>query len=242
MFHCDKCDMCLLKVYKATHACRADMLRKDCPVCLEVRRPYPPMLLVPLLWRHVETDIAWLQWRCSSTCLTRGQAARGCRVAIHCTARAWIRCSSPTGACGMRGPRAVAQPVPARVRDAVSPRVCRLKCPLCSKSILRDMSRFNRMKDLELASTIMPPEYARHRRRVLCNDCEKVRGVCAFVGIALGMCVTAGFTTQESVRFFHVAGHKCSHCGGYNTQIIAGAEPVARGQVCQVASRHVTRV
>ena len=66
------------------------------------------------------------------------------------------------------------------------------------------MSRFNRRMDLEILRTVMPDDYARHRRRVLCNDCEK-----------------------ESVRFFHVIGHKCSHCGGYNTRIIAGASLVA---------------
>lgn len=73
---------------------------------------------------------------------------------------------------------------------------------MCSKSMLRDMSRFNRRMDMEILRTVMPEDYARHRRRVLCNDCEK-----------------------ESVRFFHVIGHKCSHCGGYNTRVTAGEAP-----------------
>lgn len=70
------------------------------------------------------------------------------------------------------------------------------KCPLCSKSIV-EMDNINNILDLEVASTQMPEEYKNMDVPILCNECHK-----------------------ESIVKFHVMGHKCTHCGGYNTRKI----------------------
>ncbi|KAF8062955.1 RZPF34 [Scenedesmus sp. PABB004] len=81
-----------------------------------------------------------------------------------------------------------------------------ITCPLCLKCILGpdDQARMWRYLDQQVADTPMPEEYRHVRVSVLCNDCGH-RGEAAF----------------------HVVGHKCSGCGGYNTRRVgaaAGAE------------------
>ena len=46
-----------------------------------------------------------------------------------------------------------------------------------------------------VANTVMPQEYRDLKVRVMCNDCQ-----------------------VRSEVPFHVAGYKCSGCGGYNTR------------------------
>lgn len=68
------------------------------------------------------------------------------------------------------------------------------KCPLCSISLV-DMTKYNILIDNEIANNPMPEEYKDVEQKVLCNDCNKT-----------------------STVPFHFIGHKCSHCGSYNTK------------------------
>jgi hypothetical protein len=68
-------------------------------------------------------------------------------------------------------------------------------CPLCFKSIVEIDWTF---QDQLLAAQPMPQEFANARSNILCNDCGK-KGEVAF----------------------HFIGHKCSHCGSYNTKKIS---------------------
>ncbi|CAL9192052.1 unnamed protein product [Musa hybrid cultivar] len=78
----------------------------------------------------------------------------------------------------------------------------RYSCPVCSKSVC-DMSKYWRKLDEEIAATIMPEDY-RYKVWILCNDCNNVSEV-----------------------FFHIVGHKCSHCLSYNTRTIANPPTVS---------------
>lgn len=69
------------------------------------------------------------------------------------------------------------------------------KCPLCSKSII-NTDKLVEMIDIEIEQTPMPPDLD-FNISILCNDCS---------------------TTTE-VKF-HVVGHKCPNCKGYNTRKI----------------------
>ncbi|GAX79413.1 hypothetical protein CEUSTIGMA_g6854.t1 [Chlamydomonas eustigma] len=67
-------------------------------------------------------------------------------------------------------------------------------CPVCSKTYM-NMNRMWRHMDTLVAETPMPEEHRGIQVALLCNDCNR--------------------------RFeapFHVVGHKCSGCGGYNTK------------------------
>lgn len=68
------------------------------------------------------------------------------------------------------------------------------KCPLCLKSIV-DMEQMDKVIDAEVQATEMPNEYKDMDVQILCNECHK-----------------------ESTAKFHIFGHKCSHCGCYNTR------------------------
>lgn len=68
------------------------------------------------------------------------------------------------------------------------------KCPYCSKAMI-DISSMYKFLDHEIASVQMPDEYKDVIYDILCNECEK-----------------------KSQCKFHVAGLKCSLCGGYNTR------------------------
>ncbi|XP_057964814.1 E3 ubiquitin-protein ligase MIEL1 isoform X1 [Malania oleifera] len=70
------------------------------------------------------------------------------------------------------------------------------RCPRCSKSVF-DMSRTWEILGAEIEATAMPEEY-HYEVPILCNDCNKT-----------------------SRAFFHILGHKCSHCNSYNTRVIA---------------------
>ncbi|KAJ0980690.1 hypothetical protein J5N97_008945 [Dioscorea zingiberensis] len=67
-------------------------------------------------------------------------------------------------------------------------------CPICSKSTM-DMSAIWRQLDLEIEATVMPEIYRDKKVWILCNDCNN--------------------TTEV---LFHILGHKCEHCGSYNTR------------------------
>ncbi|KAK2990578.1 hypothetical protein RJ640_019858, partial [Escallonia rubra] len=69
------------------------------------------------------------------------------------------------------------------------------RCPICSKSAL-NMSLAWEGLDEEIEATPMPEDY-RREVPVLCNDCN-----------------------ATSSAWFHILGHKCSHCGSYNTRVI----------------------
>ncbi|XP_006291570.2 E3 ubiquitin-protein ligase MIEL1 isoform X1 [Capsella rubella] len=76
------------------------------------------------------------------------------------------------------------------------------RCPICSKSMV-DMSSSWQLLDLEISLTKMPVEY-NFEVAILCNDCNK-----------------------GSKVMFHILGHKCEHCGSYNTrQISTPQDPV----------------
>eukprot|EP01139_Manchomonas_bermudensis_P005500 Amastigsp_a175225_370.p1 type:complete len:348 gc:universal Amastigsp_a175225_370:1103-60(-) len=95
-----------------------------------------------------------------------------------------------------------------------------LACPLCSKSLYKDMSSVWEHYDALLQIYQMPPEYASARALVLCNDCG-----------------------ERSTVPFHFQAMKCGapgECGSYNTRVIStenmpngiqapitGAEPAA---------------
>ncbi|KAK3041462.1 hypothetical protein RJ639_000439 [Escallonia herrerae] len=78
--------------------------------------------------------------------------------------------------------------------------LCQLwyRCPICSKSAL-NMSLAWEGLDEEIEATPMPEDY-RREVPVLCNDCN-----------------------ATSRAWFHIFGHKCSHCGSYNTCVIMAA-------------------
>ncbi|GAB2281499.1 E3 ubiquitin-protein ligase miel1 [Dionaea muscipula] len=73
------------------------------------------------------------------------------------------------------------------------------RCPICSKSVT-DMSRMWRILEDEIEATAMPEEY-RYQVSILCNDCN-----------------------CNSRVFFHIIGHKCSHCNSFNTRVISNTE------------------
>jgi len=106
-------------------------------------------------------------------------------------------------------------------------------CPLCSKSMVSDAAMLTRQKDREIASTPMPRRMQNARRRVLCNDCRQVRSLacpplCLLGGlrvVEVSILYSSRFgpwSAQKSVRPFHIVGHKCAHCGGYNTVVVEG--------------------
>ena len=70
-----------------------------------------------------------------------------------------------------------------------------IKCPLCSKSTVDTTSLFE-LYDREIELTPMPDEL-RIDVKITCNDCN----------------------LQSDVKF-HIIGHKCTHCGSYNTKQI----------------------
>ncbi|KAF5841208.1 zinc-ribbon-domain-containing protein [Dunaliella salina] len=72
-------------------------------------------------------------------------------------------------------------------------------CPSCNKNYLSEasMERVWESMDAAVASTPMPPEYRDMQVDILCNNC-----------------------LARSRVNFHVVGHKCQRCGGYNTQRI----------------------
>tara|TARA_B100001094_G_C18160719_1_gene789145 strand:- start:378 stop:1262 length:885 start_codon:yes stop_codon:yes gene_type:complete len=69
-------------------------------------------------------------------------------------------------------------------------------CPFCKKSLF-DMSNYWQNIDIHLENNIMPEEYKLWKTNISCNDCQK----------------------KSNVKF-HFIYHKCSYCGGYNTDII----------------------
>jgi len=71
-------------------------------------------------------------------------------------------------------------------------------CPLCSKSMIEDMSEIWAEMDIVLATHVMPDEYKDTTASILCNDCS-----------------------AKSTVPFHFQVHKCTSCGGYNTRVIA---------------------
>ncbi|KAJ4836808.1 hypothetical protein Tsubulata_048575 [Turnera subulata] len=93
----------------------------------------------------------------------------------------------------------------------------RYRCPICSKTVL-DMSDFWQLLDREvrqhcgsrsvgvnfvikvIEAVQMPQEY-QYEVRILCNDCNDTSKVA-----------------------FHIVGHKCSHCGSYNTRRISAPD------------------
>ncbi|XP_019866508.1 RING finger and CHY zinc finger domain-containing protein 1 [Aethina tumida] len=66
-------------------------------------------------------------------------------------------------------------------------------CPLCQTSVM-DMTELWKYLDNEIANTPMPSDYFNLMVEILCKDCH-----------------------QKCVVKFHVLGHKCVHCGSYNT-------------------------
>jgi RING finger/CHY zinc finger protein 1 len=78
-----------------------------------------------------------------------------------------------------------------------------ITCPVCLRCILAPAQREQlwRAMDAAVRDTPMPAEYAATRCAVLCNDCG----------------------ARSSVAF-HVVGHKCGGCGGYNTRRVGSEE------------------
>jgi RING finger/CHY zinc finger protein 1 len=70
-------------------------------------------------------------------------------------------------------------------------------CPTCSRSLFEDMSPFWEHFAQVIASQAMPPEFEHTKVSLLCNDCS-----------------------ARSRQPFHFVGHKCAHCGGYNTRVL----------------------
>lgn len=68
-----------------------------------------------------------------------------------------------------------------------------IKCPLCSKSTI-DTSTYFQILDREIQLTPMPEEL-KIDVKIICNDCNLL-----------------------SDTIFHIIGHKCNHCGSYNTK------------------------
>uniref|UniRef100_M4CU25 CHY-type domain-containing protein n=1 Tax=Brassica campestris TaxID=3711 RepID=M4CU25_BRACM len=84
--------------------------------------------------------------------------------------------------------------------------ICRYRCPICYKSMM-DMSSSWQLLDAEIRATEMPSEY-NYEIEILCNDCNK-----------------------SSKAMFHILGHKCAHCGSYNTRrISAPQDPPPQGE------------
>ncbi|KAF2590670.1 hypothetical protein F2Q70_00041274 [Brassica cretica] len=84
--------------------------------------------------------------------------------------------------------------------------VTRYRCPICYKSMM-DMSSSWQLLDAEIRATKMPSEY-NYEIEILCNDCNK-----------------------SSKAMFHILGHKCAHCGSYNTRrISAPQDPPPQGE------------
>ncbi|RID47790.1 hypothetical protein BRARA_I04356 [Brassica rapa] len=80
------------------------------------------------------------------------------------------------------------------------------RCPICYKSMM-DMSSSWQLLDAEIRATEMPSEY-NYEIEILCNDCNK-----------------------SSKAMFHILGHKCAHCGSYNTRrISAPQDPPPQGE------------
>ncbi|KNC53594.1 CHY zinc finger domain-containing protein [Thecamonas trahens ATCC 50062] len=71
-----------------------------------------------------------------------------------------------------------------------------LVCPLCSKTIYDMTEQWRRLDNL-MALSPMPEDYAESVAHLLCNDCS-------------GRCQVP----------FNFRGHKCSHCGSYNTRAV----------------------
>ncbi|CAL5357581.1 unnamed protein product [Camellia sinensis] len=76
---------------------------------------------------------------------------------------------------------------------------CVYRCPVCSKSVLNMSRTWERLEE-EIQATAMPEEY-HYKVPILCNDCN---------------------STSEA--FFHIFGHKCSHCESYNTRVIGDTD------------------
>lgn len=72
-------------------------------------------------------------------------------------------------------------------------------CPVCFKSCMTtaNMERIWQDMDENVEATPMPEDYASIEVNILCNDCG-----------------------DRSRVHFHILGHKCSRCGGYNTRRI----------------------
>ncbi len=70
------------------------------------------------------------------------------------------------------------------------------KCPHCGKS-MGDMTRTWLTIDMMAANMKMPEVYDNSKSNITCNDCN-----------------------QKSTVPYHFQFHKCSHCGGYNTDIL----------------------
>ena len=68
-----------------------------------------------------------------------------------------------------------------------------LRCPLCNKSAIDCTQIFNNLEN-EIQNTPMPEQY-NFNVKIYCNDCEK-----------------------NSETKFHILGHKCQHCGSFNTK------------------------
>lgn len=78
------------------------------------------------------------------------------------------------------------------------------RCPSCNKSMVEmDWKAFDEV----VARTPMPDDYQGWTVQVLCNDCS-----------------------AKSTLAFHVAGHKCAACGGYNTAVLHTHRPQGQGQ------------
>lgn len=73
-------------------------------------------------------------------------------------------------------------------------------CPICSKCIppKEQMEPWYRKLDERLVHDRMPPELSNRVSQILCNDCE-----------------------EKSVARFHFQFHRCEHCKGYNTRVLA---------------------
>eukprot|EP01102_Stenamoeba_stenopodia_P014866 TRINITY_DN4_c0_g1_i1.p1 TRINITY_DN4_c0_g1~~TRINITY_DN4_c0_g1_i1.p1 ORF type:complete len:511 (-),score=85.66 TRINITY_DN4_c0_g1_i1:28-1560(-) len=70
------------------------------------------------------------------------------------------------------------------------------QCPVCLKS-LGNMQESWAELDAQIMSSKMPANYSNHRSHIFCNDCEK-----------------------KSHTIYHWVGHKCQHCGSYNTSVL----------------------
>lgn len=69
-------------------------------------------------------------------------------------------------------------------------------CPICRKSLLKDMSSITKALDRSIELQPMPEIYRETRVDVFCNDCE-----------------------LSSNTTYHWLGNKCLNCNNYNTQI-----------------------
>lgn len=69
-----------------------------------------------------------------------------------------------------------------------------LRCPICNSSLNRHDDVWEEL-DRQIQETPMPPEYHDVRVAISCNDCQ-----------------------QSAQVLFHILGHKCPHCGSFNTR------------------------